>query len=473
MSNQLFEELYKKQIYSKYGDLRNEKIDSILFNDSILPNEYDQIIDQYRINLHHLDIITIDPEGCEDADDAFSLYEDDNKLFLVIHIADPTYYINNNSELWYNILNRGISHYPSNNKPIHMMPYDIIKRASLMVSDNIKEETKKAISITFEIDTKTFLPTKNIRLDFTEIIVRDTGKLTYYQAGNLLKTNNILEVCSKISNNVKKERSKKTIGTKLSELDIMIPSFENGNIKLVENNKNEKLMKEMIGEFAILTNSFIGEYIKKNINGLGIFRTCQASFSTDIEQHISGEEILNRIINEGIKAEYSSNESSHDLVGMPIYCHFTSPMRRVSDCICHFLIKAYITNKNYQWTSEELKHISQSCYHITKKEKSIQYNDQKFRIFQLLHNLIEHNIIQIKFRIIGYSGLFLNCSINRIIINNKSYMVQLSYTLRKRNLKYETNIDDHTLIITKINPLEEYDEGKLIELDEYVYNLFS
>ena len=52
-------------------------------------------------------------------------------------------------------------------------------------------------------------------------------------------------------------------------------------------------------------------------------------------------------------------------------------------------------------------------------------------------------------------------------------MVQLSYTLRKRNLKYETNIDDHTLIITKINPLEEYDEGKLIELDEYVYNLFS
>ena len=93
-------------------------------------------------------------------------------------------------------------------------------------------------------------------------------------------------------------------------------------------------------------------------------------------------------------------------------------MRRVSDCICHFLIKAYITNKNYQWTSEELKHISQSCYHITKKEKSIQYDDQKFRIFQLLHNLIEHNIIQIKFRIIGYSGLFLNCSINRIIINN-------------------------------------------------------
>lgn len=473
MSKQFFEELYKKKIYPKYGNLRNEMLDAILFRDSTLPNEYDKIIDPYRVKLHNLDIITIDPEGCQDADDAFSIYEENNKLFLVIHIADPTYYINNKSELWYNILNRGISHYPSNNKPIHMMPHDIIKRSSLMVSDNMKEEYKKAISITFEIDRKTFLPTKNIRLEFTEITVKDTGKLTYLQAGNLLETDNILKLASRIGSSVKKERSKKTIGTKLSELDIMIPSFENGNIKLVETNKNEKLMKEMIGEFAILTNSFIGEYIKKNINGLGIFRTCQAEFSTDIEKNISGEEILNRIIDEGIKAEYLSNESSHDLVGMPIYCHFTSPMRRVSDCICHFLIKAYITNKDYQWTNEELKNISEKCYHITKKEKSIQYDDQKFRIFQLLHTLIEHNLIQIRFRITGYSGLFLNCSINRIIINNKSYQVHLSYTLRKRNLNYETNVDEHTIVITKINPLEEYDEGKLIELDEYLYSLFS
>ena len=34
-------------------------------------------------------------------------------------------------------------------------------------------------------------------------------------------------------------------------------------------------------------------------------------------------------------------------------------------------------------------------------------------------------------------------------------------------------MDEHNIVVTKINPLEEYDEGKLIELDEYLYNLFS
>ena len=85
---------------------------------------------------------------------------------------------------------------------------------------------------------------------------------------------------------------------------------------------------------------------------------------------------MNRIIDEGIKAEYLSNESSHDLVGMPIYCHFTSPMRRVSDCICHFLIKAYVSKSGYQWNTEELKKISHNktfkfVYKISSKVNKI------------------------------------------------------------------------------------------------------
>jgi exoribonuclease R len=42
---------------------------------------------------------SIDPAGCEDADDAFSIYEENEKMFLAIHIADPTEYINVQSSL--------------------------------------------------------------------------------------------------------------------------------------------------------------------------------------------------------------------------------------------------------------------------------------------------------------------------------------------------------------------------------------
>ena len=37
------------------------------------------------------------------ADDAFSIYEENEELFLAIHIADPTEHINIDSSLWRDI----------------------------------------------------------------------------------------------------------------------------------------------------------------------------------------------------------------------------------------------------------------------------------------------------------------------------------------------------------------------------------
>ncbi len=79
----------------------------------------------------------------------------------------------------------------------------------------------------------------------------------------------------------------------------------------------------MIAEFAIFANSFVGEYLKIHLN-TGIFRTCVAKEWLDsIQTSISSEEMLQEIITNGIKADYISNIQSHDLVGIPEYCHFT------------------------------------------------------------------------------------------------------------------------------------------------------
>ena len=48
-------------------------------------------------------------------------------MYLIIHIADPTHYIDYNSELWKDIEKRVLTHYPSNHDPIHMMPDEIMK----------------------------------------------------------------------------------------------------------------------------------------------------------------------------------------------------------------------------------------------------------------------------------------------------------------------------------------------------------
>ena len=82
MRNEQYEEYYDKQFingYNKYEVKKNDEITDI-------PHSYSIPIDKREI-LHHLEVYTIDPEDCEDADDAFSIAMNrkTNKLYLYIH----------------------------------------------------------------------------------------------------------------------------------------------------------------------------------------------------------------------------------------------------------------------------------------------------------------------------------------------------------------------------------------------------
>ena len=55
---------------------------------------------------------------------------------------------------------------------------------------------------------------------------------------------------------------------------MLIPKFQNNQIYYENIDNKTKLMKEMISEFAILTNTYIGNFLKNNTNN-GIFRTCK------------------------------------------------------------------------------------------------------------------------------------------------------------------------------------------------------
>src|SRR6056300_671069 len=137
MNNYFYELIFSEHILTLYGKYRIKCIDEELYTNYNKIHKY-SIKD--RIDLTYLETYTIDTEGCEDADDAFSIFYENNKLFLAIHIADPTEYIDIESNLWKDIQEKIISKYPSNRKPIHMMPEFILNLSSLKVNElgNIK-----------------------------------------------------------------------------------------------------------------------------------------------------------------------------------------------------------------------------------------------------------------------------------------------------------------------------------------------
>ena len=459
---------YSKYIEKLYGTKRDIQNDINLVNSNNLTIPHNYVINN-RTDLTAIETYSIDPDGCQDADDAFSVFFNDDKLYLAIHIADPTEYININSSLWQDVEKRIITKYPSNTKPIHMLPDEIMEKSSLM--DNAYGNIKKAITVLTEINKETFLPENNIKLLFTKIKVKKENTLSYQKASE-----NIIEPIQyglNISSALQEKRSEKTLGTKLKSVSTSTIKYDDSRIYLHRDTINEKRMKQMIEEFAIFANSFIGEYFKIHFDGFGIFRTCDASLLEDDEfKNLTGDELLHYIITKGIRADYMNTVSSHDLVGSKEYTHFTSPIRRASDCVCHYLLKfIYLKNINSDidipFSKEKLEMLSEKCLVKTRQMKKIQYTDTKFRLIQVMDSILkEKNELEIQYCITGYLSGFINIIIKQI----DDYPVYLSYSL-KRNIDSIDSIDSIdnkemlNLKITVINCRKRFDEGSIPELD--------
>tara|TARA_B100001093_G_scaffold158987_3_gene151468 strand:- start:8410 stop:9807 length:1398 start_codon:yes stop_codon:yes gene_type:complete len=455
--------------YSKYIQRLYRKQDTELSNDNNqVPHKYSVL---EREDFTKYETYSIDPEGCEDADDAFSVFEENNSLFLAIHIADPTEYINIESQVWKNIMNNVVTQYPSNQKPLHMMPAIIMEKSSLM--DNKYGNIKYAITILVKLNINTYLP-ENIKLLFTKIKSKKENALNYKKASENAFINNDIFRALQIGYVLQNIRSSKTVGVKLNEVSHSYPIYKNNIAFLYKDNEYEIKMKQMIAEFAILANSFVGEYLQLNLEGKGIFRTCVAKEWLGDKYNLKGDELLNEIISNGIKAEYLSNKASHDLVGAPEYTHFTSPIRRLSDCVCHYLLKyIYLKTKVptllIPFSEKELENISNICLNTTRKMKQIQYKDNKFRLTQSMYNLLfVSDNLNLTFYITGYTGLFLNAIICKI----NHHDVYLSYTLKTKicNLKID-NKKMYTISVHKITCPEMYDEGSIPELDIEILSL--
>lgn len=463
----VFKENYSKYIEKLYGYKRDNISDNILINANnlILPHEY---VIHNRIDMTNIEVYSIDPEGCEDADDAFSIYNKDNKLYLAIHIADPTEFINIKSDLWKDIETKIITRYPTNTKPIHMMPDEIMEKSSLM--ENKYGEIKNAITILTEINKETNLPENKVKLLFTKIKVKNKNSLSYEKAS--YNIDSIIEIKKglEISLALQKKRSERTIGTKLKIVDNSIIKYMNDEPYLYKDTLVEKQMKHMIEEFAIFANSFVGEYINIHLEGNGIFRTCDAScmIGNDVKNY-SGNEILHYIITNGIQADYVNSVASHDLVGSKEYTHFTSPIRRASDCICHYLLKyLYLKslNKNVSipFDKENLKILSDKCVYKSKEMKKIQYTDIKFRLIQVMFNMLKNKkSIEIEYCITSYVSGFINIIIRKIDL----FSVYLSYSLKRKYFgECIDNKKTFNLTVTNINCREKFDEGSIPELDK-------
>ena len=323
-------------------------------------------------------IFTIDGEGAKDLDDAVSLRRLAGGGYrLGVHIADVSHYVREKTALDRCAMQRGTSVYFTD-KVVPMLPPVL---SNGVCSLNAGED-KYALSAFINLDIEGNIT----KLDLKQSVIRSRVRGVYSEVNRLLageadrdikrKYSSVLPTINKMYELyellLKKSRSRGAIDFDADEAVIILG--EDGAPLVIE--KRERgIAERMIEQFMLTANEAVATYLsEKNIPC--VYRVHEAppkehfsdflnyfeSLGFDVRSLRKGEptpkmlsDLLSKADEKGLfdpvsyamlrsmaKAKYSEVNSGHFGLGIEKYCHFTSPIRRLSDLATHRIIKKVI-----------------------------------------------------------------------------------------------------------------------------------
>lgn len=304
-------------------------------------------------------VLSLDSDGTQVRDDALSIKKDGNNYIVGIHIVDPTYYVQPKSVLDFQAANNFTCTYMPDYST-RILPMNIENALSLD-----KGNTRRVISMYVILSN-----TGNIKDYFlVKDIVNIKENLSYTQGDNLL--NNPQDIISiklrqlyEVANLLQMKNSKKYLYWEKKEHD----SID----KVVTNYHTSKIINELM----VLYNNLIGE-LACNQGMPYTYRTQNNAYLNNLikkmDIHIDDEtqKIINGIY---LKSKYSTVPIYHSGLGLNVYSHSTSPLRRYPDLYNQYLLNTfYFGDMNMDYDPD-------------KHERLIQYFNQRSIEMELMQS---------------------------------------------------------------------------------------
>jgi ribonuclease R len=127
-----------------------------------------------RQDLRDMTVWTTDPTDAQDFDDAISVEERDDEYVLWVHIADVTHYVHPDSAMWEEAVERGNTVYLPG-YTVHMLPPVLAETVCSLVP----EEDRLAHTVEMHLDKETL---SFETIDIYKSVVHSDERLTYTQA---------------------------------------------------------------------------------------------------------------------------------------------------------------------------------------------------------------------------------------------------------------------------------------------------
>lgn len=349
-----------------------------------------------RKDIRDWQMVTIDGEDAKDLDDAVSVTRDGENYILGVHIADVTNYVQENSALDREALNRGTSVYLVD-RVIPMLPHTL---SNGICSLNAGED-RLALSCIMTVNPKGYV----IDHEIAETVIHVDRRMTYTSVKKILEEQDteerkiyaelvpMFELMQELSGILRERRKKRgSIDFDFPETKMVLD--EKGrpiDIRPYDRNVATKIIED----FMLLANETVAEdYYWQELPF--VYRTHEtpddekiralATFINNFgySMHIGANEVRPKEIQkllgkiEGTpqealisrlalrsmkKAGYTPENTGHFGLAANYYTHFTSPIRRYSDLQIHRIIK---DNLRGRMKEERIEHYQKLLKEVAK-----------------------------------------------------------------------------------------------------------
>ncbi|WP_435362782.1 RNB domain-containing ribonuclease [Haloarchaeobius sp. DYHT-AS-18] len=334
-----------------------------------------------REDLRDLTTWTTDPIDAQDFDDAISIRENEETFTLWVHIADVTHYVHPESAMWAEAVERGNTVYlPA--YTIHMLPPMLAETVCSLVPN----EDRLAHTVQMELDKETL---SYDEIDIYKSVIHSDERLTYTQTERRLDEPDadlhddislVFEVADRLHEQ-RKEDGSLVLNPRRDRAHTIIEECMLKANKAVTHvlmwNRGVEAM------YRVHPQPTPDEWDKalveiQDLDGVSIpgdkwddpRKAVNATLETAPERQLG--KIQWAVMKVMPRAKYMSDPfGGHHALNFDIYGHFTSPIRRLSDLINHYIV----------YTNDVPEDLAALCSAASDKQKAAETCEREYKQF--------------------------------------------------------------------------------------------
>jgi len=362
-----------------------------------------------RLDLRHLPVLSIDPPGCQDIDDALHCIELPNGNFQIgVHIADVTHYVKPGTAIDLEAANRSTSTYLVD-KRLDMLP-------KLLTTDlcSLKGKVDRyAFSVLWEVTKSADI----VSVQFHKSIIHSIAALTYQQAQSYIEQNDdstdipasAVKALAHLARIFRKRRLQAgalTLASPEVKFSIDSETLNPTDVQaysLLEANA-------VVEEFMLLANVTVSKRILRQYPTLSVLRRHAAPNRSMFDGLISKAESIGISINVDDSKKLADSLDAavveadpyvnklvrilstrcmspaqylcsgelrptlwhHYGLAAPVYTHFTSPIRRYADVCVHRFLSAAIGVSPLPRQLSSKSYLHDVCSNMNRRHRAAQ-----------------------------------------------------------------------------------------------------